>query len=536
MNSEKQDRPNAEHGAPTREVEDAATLATRLERQMTVRQSLRFWPKAIMFSLIVSLAIIMEGYDTNLMSNFYPFPMFQKRFGDQVDKDGNHLISAQWQTVINNSGQAGSILGLFINGVITEWIGYRWTMQVAMVAMIGAIFIPFFLTGLPMFVAGAVCQSIPWGIFQTLAVTYAADICPLALRHYMTSWINMCWVIGQLISIGILNGLLSRSDEWAYRIPFALQWIWPVPIMNGTYFAPESPWWLVRHGRYEEAKNAVSSMITLQADVEFDLDAHIEMMRVTTQFERENSAGAHYWDCFRGSNLRRTEIACVAWLTQAFAGTPFMGFGVQFMIQAGLSARHGFAMNLRQTGLGLLGCILAMWVLTRFGRRTIYLVGLGFACVDLTIIGILGIPTESSSTSWAVGALMVTMVIFYQITIGPACYTIVAEIPSTQLRIKTVAFARACYNAGGFITNVIMPRMLGKNAWNWGAKSGFFWAGLAGLFFAWTWFRLPEAKGLTYAELDLLFEHKTRTRGFSQQAADMLKPELEEVGTRKPLS
>ncbi|KAG7139340.1 General alpha-glucoside permease like protein [Verticillium longisporum] len=442
----------------------------------------------------------MEAYDTNLMSNFYPFPMFQKRFGDQVDKDGNPLISAQWQTIINNSGQAGSILGLFINGVITEWIGYRWTMQVAMVAMIGAIFIPFFSTGLPMFVAGAVCQSIPWGIFQTLAVTYAADICPLALRHYMTSW------------------------------------IWPVPIMTGTYLAPESPWWLVRHGRYEEAKKAVSSMTTPQADVEFDLDAHIETMRVTTQFERENSAGAHYWDCFRGSNLRRTEIACVAWLTQAFAGTPFMGFGVQFMIQAGLSARHGFAMNLGQTGLGLLGCILAMWVLTRFGRRTIYLVGLGFACVDLTIIGILGIPTESSSTSWAVGALMVTMVIFYQITIGPACYTIVAEIPSTQLRIKTVAFARACYNAGGFITNVIMPRMLGKNAWNWGAKSGFFWAGLVGLFFTWTWFRLPEAKGLTYAELDLLFEHKTRTRGFSQQAADMLKPELEEVGTRKPLS
>ncbi|KAG7149624.1 Alpha-glucosides permease MPH3 like protein [Verticillium longisporum] len=120
MDSEKQDHPNAEHGAPTRAVEDAATLATRLERQMTVRQSLRFWPKAIMFSLIVSLAIIMEGYDTNLMSNFYPFPMFQQRFGDQVDKDGNPLISAQWQTIINNSGQAGSIVGLFINGIITE--------------------------------------------------------------------------------------------------------------------------------------------------------------------------------------------------------------------------------------------------------------------------------------------------------------------------------------------------------------------------------------------------------------------------------
>lgn len=86
--------------------------------------------------------------------------------------------------------QAGSIVGLILNGWITERIGYRWTMQIAMVMMIGAIFIPFFSTGLSMFLAGQICQSIPWGVFQTLAVTYAADICPLTLRHYMTSWVS----------------------------------------------------------------------------------------------------------------------------------------------------------------------------------------------------------------------------------------------------------------------------------------------------------------------------------------------------------
>lgn len=76
--------------------------------------------------------------------------------------------------------------------------------------------------------------------------------------------------------------------------------------MVGTFLAPESPWWLVRHGRYEDAKRAVERMITPQPDIEFDLDAHIEMMRITTQFERENSAGAGYLDCFRGTNLSVT--------------------------------------------------------------------------------------------------------------------------------------------------------------------------------------------------------------------------------------
>lgn len=73
--------------------------------------------------------------------------------------------------------------------------------------------------------------------------------------------------------------------------------------MIGTYLAPESPWWLVRHDRYDDAKQAVKRMITPQPDVQFDIDDYIEMMRVTTQFERETSTGARYWDCFRGTNL-----------------------------------------------------------------------------------------------------------------------------------------------------------------------------------------------------------------------------------------
>ena len=51
------------------------------------------------------------------------------------------------------------------------------------------------------------------------------------------------------------------------------------------------------------------------------------------------------------------------------------------------------------------------------------------------------------------------------------------------------------------------------------------------MFLIWVFFRLPEPKGLTYSELDLLFEHGVGARGFSQSAADLLKPALQDVGT-----
>ncbi|PVH89545.1 maltose permease MAL31 [Cadophora sp. DSE1049] len=508
---------------------EEATHAIQLERDLTLKDTFKLYPRAIMFSFIISLAVIMEGYDTNLMGNFYPYPSFKNRFGDEVDPEGGMLVSAKWQTIIGNSTQVGSILGLFLNGIISERFGYRMTMIYSMVALIGTIFIPFFSTSLEMFVAGGILQGIPWGIFQTLAVTYAADICPTSLRAYMTSWINMCWVIGQLISSGMLRGLLNRTDEWGYKIPFAVQWVWPIPIMIGTFLAPESPWWLVRKGRVEEAKNALLSLTTRNSGIEFDVDAQVSMMEVTNQFEIESSSGAHYWDCFRGTDRRRTEIASMVWLTQAFCGIPFMSFSTQFYLRAGLNNEDAYSMNIGQTGLGFVGCLIAWWLMTKCGRRTLYVWGLSAMFVLLMIIGFCGLKSNAGST-WAAGSLLLVFLFVFQLSVGPTCYSLVAEIPSTRLRIKTVALARAFYNAGGFINNALMPQMMGLNAWNWGAKAGFFWAGIDALFLVWVFFRLPEPKGLTYSELDLLFEHGVGARGFSQSAADLLKPALQDVG------
>ncbi|CAI6340568.1 unnamed protein product [Periconia digitata] len=518
----------AEHNQAQTSKDDT-NAAISNEHNMTVRQSIRFWWKAIVFSFVISLAVVMEGYDTSLMNKFFAFDPFKNRFGDQKDADGNPLVSARWQTIILNGTQVGCILGLIINGYITEWIGYKKTMIVSMLAMIGAVFIPFFSTSLEMFLIGGIIQGLPWGVFQTLAISYAADLCPTHLRGYMTSWINMCWVIGGLLSTGILTGLMKNTTQWGYRIPFALQWIWPIPILVATLLCPESPWWLVRQGRVEEAKAAIASLTTPSAGIEFDLDSHIEMMVVTNAFEKEVSAGTNYWHLFRGSDLHRTEISAMAFVTQALCGVPFMGFGTQFMQGTGISQDDSFHLTIGQDCLGLVGCFIAWWIMTRFGRRSMYLIGLSVISLILLIVGFIGLaPETNKSASMAGGILIILMIFSFQLSIGPICYTLAAEIPSSQLRVKTVALSRATYNSIVFVTNTIMPKMVGKNEWNWGAKGGFFWAGIAVLFIIWGYFRLPESHGLTYSELDLLFEHKVSSRQFSREKADLLKPSLTE--------
>jgi SP family general alpha glucoside:H+ symporter-like MFS transporter len=86
-------------------IAEDTTAAINNEHNMSVRQSLRFWWKAIVFSFVISLCVVMEGYDTSLMNKFFAFQPFRNKFGDQVDADGVKIVSSRWQTIILNGTQ-----------------------------------------------------------------------------------------------------------------------------------------------------------------------------------------------------------------------------------------------------------------------------------------------------------------------------------------------------------------------------------------------------------------------------------------------
>lgn len=154
------------------------------------------------------------------------------------------------------------------------------------------------------------------------------------------------------------------------------------------------------------------------------------------------------------------------------------------------------------------------------GRRTLYLYGLTIMTVILFIIGFLGIPEPSNAIAYASGALLYLFTFTFDVTVGPVCYCLVSEIPSTRLRIKTVALARNCYNIASIAANFLNNPILNPTAWNMRGKGGFVWTGFAVLSWVWAYYRLPEPKGRSAGELDLLFERKISARKFSATKVD----------------
>ncbi|EPS38206.1 hypothetical protein H072_8093 [Dactylellina haptotyla CBS 200.50] len=507
-----------------------AKAANDKEEKMTLWEGVRLYPKAIAWSVLISTCIAMEGYDLCLLGNFYAFPQFNREFGHD-DGSGNFQVSAPWQAGLSNGANVGEFIGLLVNGVVSERFGYKKTVLACLVVMAGLIAIPVTAKSVEALLVYYILAGIPWGIWQTLTISYAAEVCPVALRGYLTTYVNFCWGLGQVVGVGVIKSQLGRESVWAYKLPWALQWMWIPPLFIGICFAPESPWLLVRKGELEEAKRSLLRLTSLNKESDFDPDETVSMMAHTTQLERQTTSGATYLDCFRGINLRRTEVTCMIWAIQNLSGNSFTGYSTYFFQQAGIKTDDAFSFTIGQYGINMVG-VFGAWALMSWGigRRSLYLYGLCGLFIMLLIIGCLNFVPEShaNQAAYATGGLMLGWATIYQLTVGTICYSLVGEIPSRRLLIKTVALGRCAYIIVNIVCSVLTPYMINPTAWDWEKLTAFFWAGICFCSIIYTYFRVPEPSGKSFAELDLLFEKKISARKFGSTNVDVYGTEESE--------
>ena len=250
-------------------------------------------------------------------------------------------------------------------------------------------------------------------------------------------------------------------------------------IMTGIFFAPESPWFLVRKGRLEQAKHALERLLSQSEhipDKSIISQSMLTKIQMTIKEEDAVSAGSSIIECFKGTNFRRTRIAAFTWLIQNITGSSLMGYSTYFYQNAGVPVSMSFAFSIIQYCLGIVGTIGSWFLSQKCGRFTIYFYGL---CHDSTFVAYWWYGyVRQKSLSMAVGSMLLVYTFVYDLTIGPMCYCIVGEMPSSKLRAKTVMLARNLYNIAGIVA-IVTPYMLNPTQWNWKAKSAFLWAGFA---------------------------------------------------------
>ena len=276
----------------------------------------------------------------------------------------------------------------------------------------------------------------------------------------MTGYTNLFLVIGQLISSGVLESLQSNTTQWSYRIPFAVQWVWPVPLFIVLLFAPESPWWLVRQDRLQDAEQVLRRVTTMS---DHHVKDQVAMMVYTTNMEREAQENSSYLECFKSHNLRRTEVACLVFFAQAFSGSSMVGS--YFFSQVGLSSAKTYQALIGDSVIAFIATIAGSFAVSRFGRRQIFNGGMFSMTFLLLIIGF-ELFLHNPAIAWAQVGLSFVWVFIYQSNIGVGAYIISSEISATRLRVQTVAIAKNAHNIANVIVAILGPRMLNPTAWD----------------------------------------------------------------------
>lgn len=367
-----------EVGESSHELDDiftsnyAAKRANNHEQNMSMLYAIRYYYIALIWAAIMAAPIIMEGYETALVPSFFSYGPFQDEYGQEYGLLSIKLIHPSWQSVITVAAAIGQLLGLWVAPILLNVIGYRFCTAIGLFCVGIFLQLGFWSSSmkyeLPAFFCGEFVLGIPWGLFQAITLPYASDITPLKLKAPATTMINIFWLVGQLTSAAVLRGAIELSSPWSFRLPMLIQYAWIVPLLLIVLKAPESPLFLSRANQNERAAGVLRR---LNCDPAFDESGSLAMMLAVNDHEKQTAHSMGLLECFRGINLRRTEITIIVYLTQQLVGSPLVFYSVNVLQKAGLHQRAALIVTVGMYTLCICSTVCSMFAMRYFGRRTL---------------------------------------------------------------------------------------------------------------------------------------------------------------------
>ncbi|RDW70966.1 maltose permease MAL61-1 [Coleophoma cylindrospora] len=494
-----------------------AIEAENAEHNMGVLEAVRAYPMASFWAFVMSFTIIMESYDVFLIGNFVALPAFAQKYGVYDLATDKYVIVTKWQSALQVSGQLGALIGVFLAGPLTSRIGYRYATLTGLMLLNIFIFAFYFANSLPVIFVAQLLEGMPWGIFIANAPAYCSEIVPIKLRAPATQMLQMFWAIGSIIVGAVTYRYNTLETASAYKIPIALQWMFPTPLMILIFCAPESPWWLVRKGRLEEAAHSVER---LGRKSRLNAGETVAMMRRVVELEKSVKEPNH-WELFKGTDLYRTLIVCGVYLAQNLTGNLIANQAVYFFEQAGMATNTAFALGLITSALQMIFVMLSWILTTYFGRRTIYLWGSAFNTILLIALGIAGSFGKSNPASLAQASLGLIISVLFTLGPAPASWVVIGETSSIRLRPLTTGMGRASYYIVEIPCIFLGSYMLNPTGGNLGGKCGYVWGATGFLCLVTAYFFLPEMKGRSYREIDILFNRKVPARKWAKTEIDV---------------
>lgn len=443
----------------------------------------RHMRSVVLITTVTAVGGFLFGFDNGAISG--SVGLLEQRFGLDADTIG-------W---ITSSIIVGCLTGVAAAGRLADLIGRKKVLlATALVFAVGALGEALAPTP-ELLVAARILVGIGIGIETTVAPLYIAEVAPARIRGRMVSFNQLFNTVGNLAVFFTAAVIVSVGGE-AWGVEQGWRWIFGVGVVPAVLFlallflVPESPRWLVRRGRTDNALEVLRRINPSDGDARSQL----------AEIERTTGAGGEgrLADLF-APRLRKALLA---------------GFGVALFQQiTGINAVFYYAPEIfRDAGLDTSGALsstvligvtlvaatlVSMWIIDRVGRKALLVVGATGMTVALTAVGLLFRQERPDTTLLLV--LLLAYVAVFAVSFGTVTYVLISEIFPTRVRGAAASIATFALWGGNFLVSRYFPLLVERL----GASPTFFvFAGTSLVALVFVLLVVPETRGRSLEEIE----------------------------------
>jgi sugar porter (SP) family MFS transporter len=391
-------------------------------------------------------------------------------------------------------------------------------------------------TNLGMIYAGRAITGFAVGIITAVIPTFISELSPPPIRGQLTGFFEILYQSGTLIGFWINYGISQHMNveaDSSWRLAMGAQLIFGGLLTIGTVILKESPTWLLRKGRKDEALHVLSYIRKLPEDHKY-ISEEVQLAQTLIDKERAMAGGktglGAYLKAFVGqlklrSIRNRIVLLFCMFMLQNFSGavvinyyspTLFGGIGVS---SADIFLYTGYYGLLKAFG----AITFCFFIVDRAGRRNPWMLSAGACAVLLVYIAIfvkvaepakgLTSPSQIAGGKAAVAAIMLYSW-FWSWGGCSLAWIVGAELFSIEMRSLTGAIGAATQWLSSFQATMSAPHMFDAIGWATFLYYGIF----CFITLLFTFFWIPDTKGVPLECMGPLFDGPTRHMQFRQKA------------------
>ncbi|KAF9457266.1 putative glucose transporter rco-3 [Collybia nuda] len=494
--------------------------------------------KAYLMCAFATFGGIFFGYDSGYINGVSG----SKLFITAVEGAEGTALSSSHSSLIVSILSAGTFFGALMAGDLADFFGRRTTIIIGCFTYIAGCIVQTATTtndktqALGLIVAGRLLAGFGVGHVSATIIMYMSEICPRKVRGALVSGYQFCITVGILLASCVVFATKDRPDSGQYRIPIAIQFAWGLILGTGLFFLPESPRYYVKHGKFEEARASLSSVRGQPPDshyIEYELSEIIANAELEKKLVYSRGYIGSWANCFSGSlweaksHLRRTILGTSLQMMQQWTGVNFIFYYSTPFLESTGAIKNTFLISLIFTLINVCSTPISFWTIERFGRRPLLIWGaLGMLTCQF-ICAIIGVTVGFDHTHPLAGsdpvkdvanninavnaqiAFICIFIFFFASTWGPGAWVVIGEVFPLPMRSRGIGLSTASNWLWNTIIAVITPYMVGVDKGNLKSKVFFVWGSLCTCAFVYSYFLVPETKGLTLEQVDLMFEEST---------------------------